>query len=729
MTGLTLPFKQYAQHATQKLKLQTHRQSFANTMRERHIRALSPTARAAFARTGELAELCRQHRATFDPSYREKGLQLLRTLPIPSTDEDPHFVVALRALRAAAYLSPCDDSASGEGNSNRTFALLNHLTKHTYLMDGNNMYLLCRALWGLRHPQSEEVLGIVLPRLLTTVKEGDVTAAEAVTILQTYDRYCRGGDGTDSVNYDALKTAVAELWARVAPALETDDLTLVLFSIPLLATRTTITATGSTTPTPSSGAVDYDHHHEGYDVRSNKGGAQVLAAAEALILSEMEEGVLALAAAHTSLYDSQPTEDRELQRQALKQHLRLLLSLKPALLSVAAGTSELAALSPSPVLLSRYMNAVLSWSTGPPSSPAEVSSGSTPSRQPLQAEELEAYTQVRRMIPQLHRQHICTTCHVLHSFHFYHARGARQLASRAAVSWYEESRAPDANPSVRASSSGKNDGSATIVSPFSSYSDVASALFEMGRIVEYTTAVIDYYKGSTAGGEVMPSSSSSSSLSSLGEILRIVNDEILSHSLLSSGGGGGAASWSRKGKKEVTQFKVMESISKLLTNCSSILDAIAVPNDETDALFSQILALATTPLLTRHAAARSAPATSGAGAAYLNSKLLNAEVKIYCAALNRSDGNSSGSRNKAVGLMVPIVEHLLTGLVHKLPALSTSIKGDQIDKLFVNGSWDLLSSALSSLIAAKEQHGISPALIEQAEKLVQSHVSADRRQD
>ncbi|CCW68405.1 unnamed protein product [Phytomonas sp. Hart1] len=141
----------------------------------------TPEGRIARQCVDELVQLKLDHQSTFDSALRVRALQSLRTLPILSTDEDPHFIVSMRALRVAAYF--------GDVQSPSTFALLNHITKHTYMLDGFNLYQLMVTLSDLQHPQTVELLNILRPRIHQVVLNYDITAAEVVLFLRVLHKY------------------------------------------------------------------------------------------------------------------------------------------------------------------------------------------------------------------------------------------------------------------------------------------------------------------------------------------------------------------------------------------------------------------------------------------------------------------------------------------------------------------------------------------------------------
>ncbi|CCW60326.1 unnamed protein product [Phytomonas sp. EM1] len=177
----SLSFRAYSKLFTTKLRARMHNQSFTSTVMERERIRITTGGRIALQRVDELVKLKVEHQSSFDPTLRVRALQSLQTLPLLSADEDPHFVQSLRALRVAAYFRAVQSPS--------TFALLNHITKHTYMLDGFNLYHLSATLLELQHPQTAEVLNIIRPRIYQVVLNYDVTAVEAVLFLHVLYKF------------------------------------------------------------------------------------------------------------------------------------------------------------------------------------------------------------------------------------------------------------------------------------------------------------------------------------------------------------------------------------------------------------------------------------------------------------------------------------------------------------------------------------------------------------
>lgn len=185
---VSTPFTHYTKLVTTRLRSRVHGQAFSSAFaaleREKNV---SPATKAALARVKELAALQDEHRRGFDPKLKAKAVQQLQSLPLLSAEDDPHFSATLKALRVAAYFAAVDTPV--------TYALLNHLTKHSYLLDGFNMQQIARVLLELQHPKTAEVLSILLPRL-REVSASDVTATEACLLLEVLSVYKVGQEDT-----------------------------------------------------------------------------------------------------------------------------------------------------------------------------------------------------------------------------------------------------------------------------------------------------------------------------------------------------------------------------------------------------------------------------------------------------------------------------------------------------------------------------------------------------
>nr|CCC96166.1 unnamed protein product [Trypanosoma congolense IL3000] len=167
-------FEQSAKHFTVKMRSKVHAQSYDNVVAAQQSRRLSPAGLLAMERLSELTALQQRHQRTFDPALRDSATQILRTFPLFSIDEDPHFVHAQKALRLAAYFGAVDLPV--------TYALINQHTKNAFLLDAFAMASFLYTLPKLKHPQSVEIIGILLPRLREVAPE--LLAHEAIHILR-----------------------------------------------------------------------------------------------------------------------------------------------------------------------------------------------------------------------------------------------------------------------------------------------------------------------------------------------------------------------------------------------------------------------------------------------------------------------------------------------------------------------------------------------------------------
>ncbi|ORC87412.1 uncharacterized protein TM35_000222110 [Trypanosoma theileri] len=173
------PFNKVARDFAVKMRSKVHKQSYSNSVMERKARQLSPTGRLAVERITELMALQQRHQRTFDPALRTEATQILRTLPLLSTDEDPLFIHTQRALRVAAYFDAVDLPT--------TYALINQHTKNTFLLDAISMSSFFFTLAKMKHPQTAEIIAILLPRLRELAS--DLIPREAVHILRVLHRY------------------------------------------------------------------------------------------------------------------------------------------------------------------------------------------------------------------------------------------------------------------------------------------------------------------------------------------------------------------------------------------------------------------------------------------------------------------------------------------------------------------------------------------------------------
>lgn len=160
---------------TARLRSQAHSQSFTQTFQAKKQVEASAATKRALQKVDELVNLCRMHRRTFDPSLRQKALNLYGTLPLPlSTDDDPHFIAATKTLKAAAHLSM--------GAHPLTHSLLHHCSRHTFLMDGKAAVELVSALRKLNEAQCAKTAEVLLPRLVELTS--DTTVVEAAEVLE-----------------------------------------------------------------------------------------------------------------------------------------------------------------------------------------------------------------------------------------------------------------------------------------------------------------------------------------------------------------------------------------------------------------------------------------------------------------------------------------------------------------------------------------------------------------
>lgn len=216
MSGTT-PFATYSKQFTSRLRARMHAQSFSNAVQESQRLRRSSAGLVAEQRVRELVQLQKEHERFFDPKLRVKALTLLRTLPLISTDEDPHFVMTMRALRVCMHFNAVESPA--------TFALLNHLTRHTFLLDGHALFQFCCILSELHHPQTTDILYILLPRIREVARE-DLTAHEAVAVLRLYHQY--------GVHDSTLATLLTQVFSRAVMDISISDLCCCVAMMPAL---------------------------------------------------------------------------------------------------------------------------------------------------------------------------------------------------------------------------------------------------------------------------------------------------------------------------------------------------------------------------------------------------------------------------------------------------------------------------------------------------------------
>ncbi|CBZ29718.1 conserved hypothetical protein [Leishmania mexicana MHOM/GT/2001/U1103] len=173
------PYVAHTKRVTARLRARMHKQSFTSALLASTQAERTDLSKVADARLRELTALRADHQRTFDPSFKQKALNLLQTLPLKAAADDPHFSYTLAALRVCGYFSAAQSPA--------TFNLLNHATRHTFLLDAFNFYQLFLALEEMRHPQTAEILSIVLPRVMEVA--ADFTEGEARLLLDLYFKH------------------------------------------------------------------------------------------------------------------------------------------------------------------------------------------------------------------------------------------------------------------------------------------------------------------------------------------------------------------------------------------------------------------------------------------------------------------------------------------------------------------------------------------------------------
>ncbi|CAJ1991873.1 mitochondrial RNA binding protein / MRB8620 / RESC3 [Leishmania donovani] len=173
------PYVAHTKRVTARMRARMHKQSFTNAILASTQAERTDLSRVADARLRELTALRADHQRTFDPIFKQKALNLLQTLPLKAAADDPHFTYTLGALRVCGYFSATQSPA--------TFNLLNHATRHTFLLDAFSFYQLFLALEEMRHPQTAEILSIVLPRVMEVAT--DFTEGEARLLLDLYFKH------------------------------------------------------------------------------------------------------------------------------------------------------------------------------------------------------------------------------------------------------------------------------------------------------------------------------------------------------------------------------------------------------------------------------------------------------------------------------------------------------------------------------------------------------------
>ncbi|KPI84665.1 hypothetical protein ABL78_6281 [Leptomonas seymouri] len=171
---MSTPYAAYMRQVTARLQARMHSQSYASMVQRMERCKATPMGCIADARMSELKDLVDQHRRTFDPTFKEKALGILQTLPLKSTDEDPRFKHTFAGLQVCAYF--------GAVNAPATFNLINHVTRHTFLLDAYSIFKFYLALVKLHHPQTAEIVQILLPRIREVV--GGFSISEARLIME-----------------------------------------------------------------------------------------------------------------------------------------------------------------------------------------------------------------------------------------------------------------------------------------------------------------------------------------------------------------------------------------------------------------------------------------------------------------------------------------------------------------------------------------------------------------
>lgn len=352
-------------------------------------------------RVEELNSLRLQHQRTFDPLLKSQAVQLLHTLPVLSTDEDPHFVVSLHALRAAAYFNAAQAPT--------TFALLNHFTRHTFLLDGNNVYRLLLSLAELRHPQTAEVLQILLPRI-RQVATDDVTAVEATTILRVLHQF---GVDDDEVA-EALGTVMARTVSSLTSAADVRRCVAVW----------TYTGDAAQAKKVISAAEDHlcdmvgEGIEEQYALRASIAAELNCFAAESSSASSSSPSL-----AHEEVEELK--QCRESVRADLLEKRELLRELCRSLTWLCWGPRR---------LLSELSRSALVWSEPMPTLPSAPVSTDTAGPEVTSVDVKRVVEDLQRTIPTFHRGDLGAVAKLLHHTSYRHERALRQLTSRLATS-------------------------------------------------------------------------------------------------------------------------------------------------------------------------------------------------------------------------------------------------------------------------------------------------------
>lgn len=217
----TVNLQHYVKVATGRLRSQAHSQSFAHSVHERKRRALTPSTKLVWQKLEDLQALTRLHQRTYDPALKRKGLQMFQGLSLPvSTDEDPHFILTTRALRLASYVDAVKEPL--------TFSLLNHCTRHSFLLDGYSLMKLAQALRALQHPNTVDALRILLPRFELVSEE--LTPIEAAKILEIFHFFSM----QKHADLSTLQAKYAKRLIATIASLSVEDMQRCLQAVPLL---------------------------------------------------------------------------------------------------------------------------------------------------------------------------------------------------------------------------------------------------------------------------------------------------------------------------------------------------------------------------------------------------------------------------------------------------------------------------------------------------------------
>lgn len=357
----------------------------------------TPAAHLAVKCVEGLVALQQEHRRSFDPKLKHKAVAALQTVPLLGVEDDPHFLLCIRTLRVAGYF--------GATHAPMVLSLLNHLTKHAFLLDGCNLYQICRVLTDLQHPQGQEVLLILLPRMRAVTQAGDVTALELAYVIRALHRY--------DLRDETFLQSAAAVMGRALPDMPLNEWVHCVAVLDKMPTET---------------------------------AKNVLRAGEARLCEHLEEAVLShkMYSSQLSMTGTNPNgagHDREAsahspmdeQHMALwQQHAAesraLLVELTRILTYVQWGPRR---------VMNAYLRAVLTYTAGlPPTQTRQMVPGSGDSEESVVvfAEETQGLEALREGVPILHRDDMCYVMKALTHTKYRHERALRHLASRIAAS-------------------------------------------------------------------------------------------------------------------------------------------------------------------------------------------------------------------------------------------------------------------------------------------------------